>query len=251
MRRFGPLILTIAAASCARYGFSEHEPTGELGAVDVHLSDRGDPSAPLDTDGDKVPDALDPRPAVFDKVHYFGYPGARIGDFYAPGPGAWQSSGDELCKYTDSDNESIAVLKPGLIPVTDYTVEATASVLGTGPVSGGDWPDVGLALRVTTTGRSTDGHLYQCLIDLKNRSLVVGGLYKGNWNEWDRTGKQTVPAAGPYRIRATMKGSQLTCQLVPGPSISHTDTKLTDGTCGYTTDYASVCFASLLVTDPI
>jgi hypothetical protein len=261
----GPLVAALLLAGCAngyRGGVAVADGAGAtnpdvLPAPDAEASEASpgpeagsEASAPQnnDGDGDKIPDEIDPRPTMPDKVHYFGYAGSKSGDFVAPGPGGWEPSGGSLCKVGTKDSESIAVLQEGLVAVPDYTVETRLDVQGVGS-PWGSWADAGLALRATAPG-GWSSKQYQCLVDLDNRRLVVGGLFNGDWEEMSASPDKSVPATGPYRIRATVKGNQLTCQLVPGPTVQATDSALSGGSCGFTTDFSSTCFEYLLVVEP-
>jgi hypothetical protein len=203
------------------------------------LGDLCDP----DRDGDLVPNEIDPRPDQKDTVLYYQKPGKVSVDF--EGTGSYQPSGDALCHtQVGTAGHDLIRLTSGHVTAKDYQAETQVAVSNIN-LSFPNWPAAGLAVRVQAVGASAQAYL--CIIDLEFKQLVLGRFTP--WVGMAASGGNTVPVPGTYRIRATVKGTQLTCEeLNSGKKLQLNDSNFTSGPPGFFTLLAQACYDYLWVT---
>lgn len=209
--------------------------------ADLDKDGQGDP-CDLDRDGDGLPNTIDPRPNQSDTVFYYKQPGTATGDF--SGVGSWAPSGASYCHtQTSTASHDLVRLAPALVASNDYQVETRVTVTSAN-FALPNWPAVGLAVRVKSV---SPAQTYLCLVDLEGRQLVLG-RYAG-WIDLGQTGGALLPFPGSYRLRATVKGSAITCsELNSGKTISVNDSNLTTGPPGFFALLTAACFEYLWVT---
>jgi Thrombospondin type 3 repeat len=210
--------------------------------ADLDKDGLGDACDP-DADGDTLPNAIDPHPLSADTVLYYKLAGQAAPDFFGSG---WTVQGDTYCQ-TKEDGQIYRVRLKSLGGAKDYMAETRFSVSSTKPTSN-DWPAAGISFRTSSIG-SYDYDTYACLVDLDSRRLVLGELTDTSWKQLDATGQNTVPASGPYHLRASAKGEDISCQLVGSslPALSLKNKEHAAGTVGFFSDQAKVCFDYLMV----
>ncbi len=198
------------------------------------LGDACDP----DVDGDGLPNELDPLPLVANSYYYYQAP-PPAGDLSTVG--VWQLDQGTLCY---KEGTGVARLLDGKMPATvDYTVESRFTPLGPPP---GPSPALGLALRMTIESGKATGYL--CLVELAQKRLVLAKLSAGSFTPL-QSSQPTVPGP-PYRLRASVSGSSLTCEAVGSLAIGTSDSSITTGLPGLYASAAAGCFEYLLVLPP-
>jgi hypothetical protein len=160
--------------------------------------------------------------------------------------GNWTVSGGMLRQLSENENDNYATAP---VPVDDYTVESEITIYklkNLMNISEG----AGVSARVQPPSRPgvVPGQ-YICLISPDGNVL---GLLRAYGNT------ATVPALSttsvqiqlnvPYRVRLTVKGATLTCELPDlGKQVTATDSTFSSGPAGLVTMYASAAFDYLLV----
>jgi hypothetical protein len=175
---------------------------------------------------------------VPNSIYYYKEPPAS-GDLSTLG--AWSAQGP-LCS-ADTTKTALAVLAAGKMPGTvDYTVESRLSVSSSGSDAA-----AGMALRMTLENDKASGYL--CLVELAQKRLVIGQLKAGIFNQLASSSASVT--GPPYRLRATVTGTSLSCAAVPGgPSLSTSDSNASTGRPGLYASSAATCFDYLLVLPP-
>ena len=201
-----------------------------------------------DRDGDTIPNDLDQSPDTKDTVLYFGYPGTAQSDFYSPFT-SWTTSGTSICHDATSGSPSRRMkLASSQLSTADYAAQTRVVVKAVGTATAPYYPNAGLLFRATTIG-ITGTKAYHCVIDLKDHRLVLAEQNITYWNDSNKSPINSVPASGPYTLRATAKGSNLTCELLPGgPKLTDVDSTHASGEPGFALYHAGGCFDYLLVT---
>jgi Thrombospondin type 3 repeat len=201
-----------------------------------------------DRDGDTIPNDLDPKPDTKDTVLYFGYPGTAQSDFYSPFTG-WTTSSTSICQDTTSGSPSRRMkLASSKLSTADYAAQTRVVIKAVGSATAPSYPDAGLLFRATSIG-FIGVKAYYCIIDLKDRRLVLAEANIAYWNDSNKSPMNSVPASGPYTLRATAKGSNLTCELLPsGPKLTTVDSTHASGEPGFAVYRSEACFDYLLVT---
>ncbi|MCA9668641.1 MAG: thrombospondin type 3 repeat-containing protein [Myxococcales bacterium] len=200
-----------------------------------------------DIDGDTLPNGVDPRPTIKDTVYYYNNGADTLDDCERLG-GSWSKMGTRVCQGDYSDTWGLKLL-PNILSVGDYLVESAFSVSSKDPNVPQDyWPSIGLLFRIDKANGDWDG--YDCLLDLDHKRLVIGVVTNNNsdWTELGAGANNSVPSSGPYRMRVTAKGNQLTCEIVGGTKISVAHSGVGSGTAGVVADRVKGCYDYLLVT---
>jgi hypothetical protein len=214
--------------------------SGQQDADKDTLGDACDP----DRDGDLIPNDIDARPDQKDTVLYYEKPGSAAGDY--EGTGSWQPSGDALCHtQMGTVSHDMIRLTSGQVTAKDYQAETRVTVSNIN-LSFGNWPAAGLAVRVQAVGTSAQAYL--CIVDLEYKRLVLG-RFTPSWVGLAASATSSVPVPGTYRIRATVKAQQITCEeLSSGKSLAVSDSNFTSGPPGFFTLLAQACYDYLWVT---
>lgn len=190
-----------------------------------------------DIDGDTLPNTVDPFPTTANVVYYYKTADKLLTDGNVSG--TWTKNGTALCQNSYSDAFAVS-LKAPFLPGSNYLVETRITVLDTNP-SITDSPGVGIDFRMT----STNG--YDCVIDLWDFYLLIGEWDSAGWQVRTTTAPQSVPTAGPYLLRASANGNNLSCQL-PGTTVAQiSDSSNPAGIVGFFTYYTKACIDYLLV----
>jgi hypothetical protein len=203
---------------------------------------------PVDSDGDGIPDDLDPRPQTADTVLYLAAKlGAAAGEQLTVPKASWGPQGDLFC-HTSSGNKVEWTLLQKSLPA-DQLVETVVEVTGVVP----GWPHVGLLFRLTTPANKLNA--YVCGIDLALGSLIIGRFWNGGYyGDYGASAAGSIPTSPwprTYRLRASAKGSALSCELVGGgPALTEQQTLFSSGTVGLAAIDANACFKSLVVVAP-
>ena len=203
-----------------------------------------------DRDGDQVPNDRDPRPTVPDQVYYFDELDVSQEHFYVQ-EGDWAFDGaGALCQAASEATTTRARLNDTQMTVTNYLAETLVHV---GDHYTGDQgvPEAGLAFRVSDVAAYNFAG-YVCAVNPRDRSLDFISFSSSNWDWIEYSANDTIPAAGPYHLRITAAGNNITCELLPdGPLLiapNHTDNPT--GTVGFFTNRAAACWDYLVVTEP-
>ena len=215
------------------------------GQEDQDKDGQGDACDP-DDDGDTIPDDVDPAPLVKNTVYYYKTGAASAGDMV--GLGSWAPTGDARCQTELTfDRYQRTMLSAGLIAKTDYRAETRLTVTNSLPATGKGFAAAGLGFRVTSVGVSDfDG--YTCAVNLHDRRLVLSRYNSSSARILAESGSGTVQGNGPFRVRITAQGDQLSCGLQPnGPLVSASDGTHGSGTPGFFTHGAAACFDYLWV----
>jgi hypothetical protein len=203
------------------------------------LGDACDP----DVDGDTIPNDIDPNPTIADTVYHYKQPVDAAAMIGVGNWGPLPPSAGHCQKTIDASN--FDVMRLSTLPGVDYLVQTRFTMPGWAP--GGAWPAAGVILRSTSATTPTG---YLCVVDPRNKRLVVVRFSgSGSQVELANTGNNSLNATGPWSIRATAKGSTITCaELTSGNGLTLTDSTLTGGTVGLFAFQAQACFEYLLVT---
>jgi hypothetical protein len=188
-----------------------------------------------------LPDLLQPDQSS--TLYYTAAPGTDSADFETTG--TFNAQGSNLCGANPAWPQRARLL-PSLISATDYTAETSLYFTYT-PTS--DSSAGLLARAVDISGGSLDA--YSCVVRVNTRRLSLSRYTSSNWSLLALSAPNTVPASGPYQIQFSVKGSDLTCKLLPsGPTLTATHSQFSSGPPGFITYESEACFQYLLVTAP-
>ena len=208
--------------------------------ADLDKDGKGD-ACDDDIDGDTLPNDVDPDATKANVVYYYKTADQlkQDGDLN----GSWSTSGTKLCQWNWNDTFSV-ILDPKFVPSSNYLVETKVTVVGIDPsLPAGWWPSPTLLYRVGPVDSD-----YDCSANLGDYRLEIGKWDGTTWSSLANGTNGSLPKNGPYRLRAIVKGSSLTCQLGGTPlSVSKMDPDFPTGTVGFLTDHVRACFEYLLV----
>jgi len=196
-----------------------------------------------DRDGDGMPNDHDPYPDHKDGAKYYAKPPVpSIFQTY----GSWNGSSAAYCQTSNSDTSvQRARLKYLPLGIINYAAQARFSVTSTGTPTTGT-PGVGMLVRATDVA-SSKLDAYGCFVDLQNKSLFLADFTASQVTTINFSASNSVKGSGPYTMRVTIKGSDLTCSVVGGPTLQTTNSLKKSGTVGFATYFTSACYDYLAV----
>jgi len=200
------------------------------------LGDLCDP----DRDGDSLANEIDPAPEVKNTVYFAAAP-QDPQTLSCTKTNLWTVVGNQLCETGALDGLTCQQTAAA-IPSQDYLVASRMTVTpGDATQNAGN----GIAFRIG------GGSSYLCYLAVNQKRLVLGKLSSGGWTVLQQTAAGSAPGSGPFELRASAKGSKLTCaEANAGLSLNGTDSAFSSGGVGIHAFHANGCVDSFVVVAP-